>query len=437
MKTTSLFSAALLATVVAAGLDANTRQPNYLPHRTTAVRMADTAATVVVGKLLRVDDVQVAAGGLDAARHRRINDGTWQDGVDGIRREAVLRVSEVLKGDATVGGELRFVSIRQLQFAAYPEALRGGEAVYFLHPRPEDSRNVVLTDERGTISGDAAAGFVRGYLAAGSKGAFIDKLLDAVDLRAGRLSVDACIELSWNHADYAAAMTPEQKQRLSALLRLSKPETPERNELLTAVGRHKPDGCGEVLYEALTGDANWGTTALACNALEESGNRGYAIQRLLSDWETADSEAAKTIIVRSLGLIRPKADYDGPELRTRTLEVVRSQLVSTTPKALLREALIASRDLRAGSAHVSALKSLIDQRAENGLSLAEVHGAIVALAAAREHGFEVAALARTAMLEAKYLADLAAADPELKQYIDAAIEFPWTTLIVGADNRGH
>ncbi|MCL4730746.1 MAG: hypothetical protein KJ044_09975, partial [Planctomycetes bacterium] len=147
MKTKTLFCAlALMATAFAVTAHAEAR--NYLHYKTTALRLADQASTIVTGRLVRVDDVKVAPGNRDAARFARKDNGQWQDGQDGVRREAVIRVSDVLKGSVAAGSELRVVSMRQLQFAAYDEDLRGGEALYFIAARQEDGRNVVLMDER-------------------------------------------------------------------------------------------------------------------------------------------------------------------------------------------------------------------------------------------------------------------------------------------------
>ncbi|MBE7491316.1 MAG: hypothetical protein HS108_06110 [Planctomycetes bacterium] len=443
MKTKTLFCAlALMATAFAVTAHAEAR--NYLHYKTTALRLADQASTIVTGRLVRVDDVKVAPGNRDAARFARKDNGQWQDGQDGVRREAVIRVSDVLKGSVAAGSELRVVSMRQLQFAAYDEDLRGGEALYFIAARQEDGRNVVLMDERGTISAPecnnnlaAGADFVRGYLAAPAKAAFLNKMMDAIDLKGGRLSVDACVELAWNHEDYSGAMTEEQRQRVLALARLSKPGSEERNELITAVGRHKPEGGFDALMEIMLGDHAWSTTSLASMSLEYI-DRGAAIVRLLQEWDAATDNGVRTVIVRSLGLIRPKADHDGPELRNRTLQIVGSLLVAGTEKGLLREALIASRDLRSEGVHMAALKTLIDERAINGLSDVEVKGAVVALAAARKVIKGEGKNPDTVVVLAKdYLQALGNSDPVLKQVVDAAVKFPFTTLIAGADGLGH
>jgi len=442
MKTaTQLSVLALLSCVLASGLNAEAR--GYLAYKTTAVRLADQAQVIVSGTLLRVENVQISETGIDAARHRRIGDGAWQDGESGIRREAVLSVNEVLKGTAELGSELRFVSIRQLQFEAYDADLREGDAVYFLHARPEDQRLIVLSEERGTISkpesnGNVAiaADYVRAYLAAGSKGAWLDKLVNAIDLKAGRLSVDGCIELSWNHEDYQTAMTETVRQQIASLARLSKSGTRERNELLTAIGRFKPEGGLDTLLDIMLSDPHWSTTSLASMSLEYI-DRGQAIGRLHQAWESAQSDATRMVIVRSLGLIRPKVGHDGPALRDRTLEIVASQLDAHKDKALLRESLIASRDLRSEGAHLKLLKKLIDERHSNGLGSSEIQAAIVALAAARKIEHNATGPDAVTVLEKDYLIALGNSDPVLKQTVVAALKTPYTTLIKGADGKGH
>lgn len=447
MKTRIPFLAlALLVGSLAAGVHAEAR--GYMAFKTTPVRLADQAQVIVTGRLLRVDDVQVSGTGIDAARHKRIGEGAWQDGEAGIRREAVIRVSEVLKGAAEVGTEVRVVSIRQLKFDAYDADLREGEAVYFIHARPQDNLNIILMDERGTISAPecggniaTAADYVRGYLAAGSKGAWLENLMAAIDLKGGRLSVDGAIELGWNHEDYKAAMTAAQRERLAQLVLLSKVGSRERNELITALGRHATPETREsiagTLFTVMMADANWSTTSLASMALEESGNRTLAINRLHSEWDSASTTAAKMVVIRSLGLIRPKAGFDGVGLRSRTLEIVGGVIDSKTDKALLREALIASRDLRSEDAHVAGLKKLIDERETNGLTDAEVKAAVIALCGARTVVKNPTGPDAVTVLQKDYLTALANSDPLLKQTIDAALVFPYTSLIVGADGLGH
>lgn len=436
------FALALLAGTLATGLQAEAK--GYIEYKTTAVRLADQAQIIVTGRLLRVDNVQVSGANIDAARHKRIGEGTWQDGEAGIRREAVIQVTDVLKGAAQSGGELRVVSIRQLKLEAYDADLREGEAVYFVHARPEDNRNIVIMDERGTISAPevggniaTAADYVRGYLAAGSKGAWLQGLFTGIDLKGGRLSVDGCVELGWNHEDYSASMTPVLRERLAMLVRLSKPGTAERNELITALGRHATaetrESVAGTLFEVMMSDANWSTTSLASMALEESGNRLLAINRLHSEWDMATTNEAKIVVVRSLGLIRPKADHDGAGLRTRTLQIVGGLIDSKTDRALLREALQASRDLRSESAHTAALKKLVDERGSNGLTDNEIKAAIIALSAARTVEKNLKGPDKVTVLEKEYLTALANSDPLLKQTVDAALAFPYTSMIVGAD----
>ena len=146
MKTKTLFCAlAMLAMIVAA--EASAEAQKYSPHRTTVQQLTENAEVVLVGQLDRVEDIQLTVKGLDAAVYKRLNDGAIQDGEDFIRREGVITVNSVLKGDAAaIGSELRFVSIRQLKLAAYDTDMRTGEAVYFLSKRTEDGRYVIHDD---------------------------------------------------------------------------------------------------------------------------------------------------------------------------------------------------------------------------------------------------------------------------------------------------
>lgn len=438
MKTKTTFCAlALLAMLFAVQASAEAR--NYRPHATTVHQLANLAEVVVTAQLDRVENVQLTEVGLDAAKHKRLDDGAWQDGEDYIRREGVLTVSNVLKGNAALTGtELRFVSMRQLKLAAYDADLREGAAIYFL-ARREDGRYYVISDERGTVSAQESSGnlsstesYVAGYMASGEIDVLaIDRMLDAITLDGSRLSVDCCLELSWHHESYAPAMNAEQRQRILDLCKLSKVGGEERNQLLTAAGRHPAEGALQGLLEVMLGDSSWSTTSLASMSLEYV-DRGLAIARLLEEYELATTTETKMVIVRSLGLIRPKADHDGPAVRNDTLQLVNELLVAGTDKNLLREALIASRDLRSGTAHLANLKKLIDERDTNGLGDAEVKAAIIALCAARTGGdFD------SEPIEKDYLKALAASDPLLKQVVESAGKFPFTSLIQGADGKGH
>lgn len=442
MKTKLTFSVlALLAVMVAAEASAEAR--GYIAHRTTVQELADTAQVVVRASLLRVEDIELNEKGIDAARYKSIGDGSWQDGEEYIRRDAVVRVRSVLKGEATTGEELRFVSIRQLKLPAYDEDLRTGEALYFLHDRG-DGNMIVLSDERGTVTAGESRGdlditenFVEAHLAQdGIETKVIDSMLDAIKLDGSRLSVDCTLELSWDHEDYAPAMIEEQRQRLMSLCKLSPEGSRERYELITCVGRHKPEGALQGLLEVMLNDPSWPTTSLASMSLEYV-DRGQAIVELLDEWEKAEDDTTRMIIVRSLGLIRPKSDHDGEELRAQTLDIVKGLLNAETDHNLLREALIASRDLRSQTAHLEELKALIDNRDTNGLGNAEVKAAITALAAARKKNEVEGELPTYTVYEEEYLKDLAESDAYLKQFVDAAIKFPYTTLIEGADGRGH
>ncbi len=441
---TSICAVALLAVSMAGTAAAEVR--NVVSYRTTIQRISEYAQIVVVGKLDRVENVQLAEVGPDAAQWPRRHEGKTQDGENNVRRDGILTVQQVLKGEA--GNELRFVSIRQLKFENYDEDLRTENAVWFLAKRPGDDRLIVLAEERGAITGSDVNGnftnavdFVRDHLA-GNAG--IDRMLDAIDLKGGRLSIDCALDLSWYPEHYTEAMTETQKQRIVSLANLSPVGSRERNELITCIGRYKPEGGHNALMTLVLNDHNWSTTSLGCWALEEI-DRGAAIRALIAEWPNAkDDKGRQTAIVRALGLIRPKAEgalgwapgHDTTEQRTQTLEIVGGLLNSGTDKTLLREALIASRDLRTEQEHIPALKKLIDERETNGLGDAEIKAAIIALAAARkivkiETGYAQAIYAR------EYLNELAEADPILGQVIKPALLTPWTMLITGADGRGH
>ncbi len=440
---TMLLTATLLMGLCATTLAAEAR--NYMPQETTVYRLAQNAEVVLVGKLDRVENIQLSEPGMDAAANKRLDDGTRQDGVEYIRREGVLTVSEVLKGQSFVNNnELRFVSIRQLQLANYDEDLKTGNCLFFLSRRHQDSRFVVLSDERGTVSATEAGGSIttavdllRPYIdGAYNKALIKDSLIAAIDLSGNRLSTDGALELSWHHGEYASLLNEDNKQNIMNLMTLSNVGSVERNQLITAVGRHKPEGGFDALFNLMLDDASWSTTSLGAMSLEYI-DRGLAIQRLLDTWADTLSNDKKLVVVRALGLIRPKAGHDGLELRNRTLNLINELLVATTNKDLLREALIASRDLRAEGSHVAAIKDMLDNRDTNGLTHNEIRACIVALAAARKVVTAEDGTKKSAVLERGYLNNLASQEPVLKQVVDSALKFPWTTLIVGADQKGH
>ncbi|MEE9311680.1 MAG: hypothetical protein V3V10_04630 [Planctomycetota bacterium] len=436
----NLYAACVLVVMtIALSQFAAAEAQSYRAHLTTCADLAEMADVIVVGTIDRIENVTLREAGVDAARHKRINDGSIQDGEENIRRDAVITVDRVLKG--VVQDEERFVSIRQLKKSAYDEDLQTGEAIYFLYTR-EDGLKALISDERGTISPNEVGGqltdaidFVSTFISSGyDRQAIAGNLLDQIKLNGNRLSIDACIELSWAHDSYS--LNEIQKQRLSALLMGSKSGSRERNELLTAVGRHAPEGALNTLLTVMFADNVWSTTSLGAMSLEYV-DRGAAIVELLARFENAGSDQERMVAIRALGLIRPKNGHDGVELRTRTLNAIKSLLNAETNKDLLREALIASRDMRSQDAHVAELKALIAGRKTNGLNSPEVHAAIIALAAARlpiegdRSGLQRGVIAK------EFLDEVGVAEPILKQIVDSALKSPYSTMIIGANGGSH
>jgi hypothetical protein len=444
MKTKLAICAAVLTAVsVAAHVNTAEAQSNYFPPGTTVTRMADFASTIVVGQLDRVENVQLEEAGPDAKQYPRIREGMLQDGEEYVRRDAVIRVMHVLKGEATPGQELSFVSMRQLRLNAYTEALRNGPTVFFLAERSSDGRLHVPSDERGTVSASDVDGnlsrvidFIRDHLEQGQiDESSVTRLLGSIDNRGGRLSVDAAIELSWHHEEYRGSFNEEHGSMIQQLLNSSKPGSKERNELITAVGRYNPSGAFDTLMALMLEDASWSTTSLARYALN-SIDRRRGIVELLEAWETAESLELKTVIVRALGQFRPRTDYDGHELRHQSLQLVNGLLKADTPRSLLLEALVASRDMRADRVHVAALRDLIDNRDTNGIDREVLRGALIALAAARTM-VQTPEGVRWIVHEEEYLEKLADGDLILAQIIRPAIQMPWTSLIYLEDGIGR
>lgn len=448
MKTLSSFCALALAAGLISGVFASQASAKGMhfahPMDTTVLRLADKAAVVVVGRLTGVENITLDEPGRDGAFYKRVGDGSQQDGDPNVLRMGVLRVNETLKGASHVqDGEIRFVSIRQLQYGAYSSTLKDGNALYFLAQR-QDGRLAVLSDERGIVSAPAAGGvllptvdFVRAYVDASalSMGARFSamrtQIMAAIQLNGSRLSVDCATELSWNFEDYAAILTVQDKQTLVQLALTSPVGSPERPELITTLGRYKPDGATDALFTLLYSDISFSTTSLCAWALEMNDRIG-SLSRMLEEYHTL-SDDAKLATIRALGLIRPKDYHDGADIRNSALALVGGLLVHTTPEPLLREALIASRDMRSGSAHVESLKNLIDNRATNGVSEHVLKGAIVALGAARIVNFDVEGNNHDQLYAEEYLLNLQKTAPELKQIVTSALKTPWTTLVTGAD----
>jgi hypothetical protein len=231
-------------------------------------------------------------------------------------------------------------------------------------------------------------------------------------------------------------MNEEMRQRIVSLAQQSPRGSRERNELITCIGRYKPEGGSNALFDIMLNDDNWSTTSLGCWSLEEIDRTG-TIARFIDEWpNAANDKSRQMVIVRALGLMRPKADYDGAELRNKALDIVKGVLNASVDRNLLREGLIASRDLHTEQEHIPALKKLIDEREASKLGDAEIKAAIIALAAARKI-VQTEAGGAYLVFEKKYLEDLAEADPVLGQVIKPALQFPWTVLIKGADGRGH
>jgi hypothetical protein len=439
----AICAAVLTAVSVAAHVNTVEAQRNYFAPGTTVTRMTDFASTIVVGHLDRVEDVQLEEVGQDARQFPRRHEGRLQDGEEYVRRDAVIRVMHVLKGEATPGQELRFVSMRQLRLNAYTEALRAGPTVYFLAARDSDGLMHVPSDERGTVSAADVNGnlspvidFVRAHL----EQAMIDadsvtRLLGAINHQGGRLSVDAAIELSWHHEEYRGSFNEEHGSMIQQLLNSSKPGSKERNELITAVGRYNPAGAFGTLMDMMLEDASWSTTSLARYALN-SIDRRRGIVELLEAWETAESLELQTVIVRALGQFRPRTDYDGHELRHQSLQLVGGLLKAETPRSLLLEALVASRDMRAERVHVTQLRELIDNRDTNGIDREVLRGALIALAAARTMVQSPEGMGWI-VHEKEYLEKIADNDLILAQIIRPAIEMPWVQLIYLEDGIGR
>lgn len=438
MKTmTSLCALTLMAGLFAAS--ASAEAVSYIPHQSTIPRLANQAEVIVVGRLARVENIQLGEAGIDFAMYPNRGTPARQDGESGFRREAVITVSQTLKGASHVtGSELRVVSMRQLKFDNYDADLRGGEALFFCSPRSQDNRLIVLSDERGAITAEDNAGNLTGAVEMARRfltvGRFADlkpALLAGLTLNGGRVSLDACVELAWNWEDYAAVMTPADKQLVLDKAKEATPGTEERVQLIHAVGRHKPDGAMNDLLGMIMSDSQFTTTSIACWAMENI-ERREAVNLFVGAFASANA-SQRVLLVRALGLIHPKDWFEGAEVRQAACDCVAALLVAGDETAL-REALIAARNMWAGKELKAQLKNLIENRAHNGISEEAVKGAIVALAT---HRTKTEQMGKTieAVHERGYLNNLATQDPALKQVVDCAILFPYSTLITDTEGR--
>ena len=453
MKTLSSFCALALAVGMFSAVlaeDASAKGMHFAhPSDTTVLRLADQSRVIVAAKLIAVENTTLATPGADGAMYKRIGDGSQQDGDPNILRRAVLRVSETIKGgtDVPADNELRVVSIRQTQLGAYDSALKTGNSIYFLQKRG-DGEFIIISDERGIVMPSDVGGvllpaldFIRSYVDASSanmNARFANmrgQIMSAIRLDGTRVSVDCTVELSWNFADYESILTDADKQALIQLALSSPVSSAERPELITTLGRYKPTGAVDALFTLLYSDLNFSTSSLCAWALEMN-DRINVLSRMMEEYYTVN-DSQKLAIVRALGLIRPKLGYDGEGLRNGALNLIGDLLVSTTSEPLLLEALIASRDMRSGSAHVEKLKALITNRTTSGVSAKVVKGAIIALAAARVESTDAEGNNHDTVYAEDYLLDLGKNVADFKQLVTAALKTPWTTLITDAQDNGR
>lgn len=442
MKTNlALCALSMLAGVFAAS--ASAKPTVYIPHQSTVVRLSDQAEVIVVGKLARTENVTLAEQGTDFAEFPAKGNPERADGQPNIRREAVITVSQTLKGDSFVSGsELRLVSMRQIQFDYYDADLKSGEAVWFA-TRRADGCFIVLSQERGAISAQANGGDLNGVIdftrkcltatqnPATRHAALKNLLLASVKLNGSRLSTDACVEFSWHHNDYRSVLTAADTQLLMNAAKNATPGSDERIELITSIGRYKPDGAMEELIGMLLSDATFTTTSIAAWAMEEIDRKG-AVNLLNASMDGA-ALTQQMLAVRALGLIHPKDWNEGEAARTASINAVKT-LLNSGDETCVREALIAGRNMWAGKELADTLKSLIDNRATNGLSQDSLKGAIIVLATHRTKTTQAEGVVE-AVHQRAYLNNLAVQEPVLKQVVDCAILFPYTSLITDAEGR--
>ena len=226
-------------------------------------------------------------------------------------------------------------------------------------------------------------------------------------------------------------LTAADTQFLMNAAKNAKPGSDERVELITSIGRYKPDGAMEELLAMVLSDATFTTTSIAAWAMEEIDRKG-AVNLLNASIDGA-SLNQQMLAVRALGLIHPKDWHEGEAARTASINAVKT-LLTSGDETCVREALIAGRNMWAGKELADTLKALIDNRATNGLSEDSLKGAVIVLATHRTKTTQAEGVVE-AVHQRAYLNNLALQDPALKQVVDCAILFPYTSLITDAEGR--
>jgi hypothetical protein len=428
-----LLAAATAAVLCLAGTHTASAGYGIIPSKTTLSRLVNLAEVTVRAKLVTVENTQVNEVNPDVILYRYNNDD------DSIRRDAVLEVTRVIRGEGVELGTLPVVSIRQFSLSQYPASLQSGqEGIFFLYRRAGDGLWEVLGESRGMVAAEDVGGDLS--RAEFTLDSFVSLNLELEpeqlppviqgtlmhDLMTGqgRVAVDAAIEFGWNFADHTQHFDDHEKDQLLQALAASERGSMLRRELITAVGRVLPHGGDQMLVDMIATDASTSVSSLGSWALEQYG-RTKSAGMLLDKYLTlaVGDTVGRARVLQALGIMRPRDNDQERVQRERFTDVLRGLLANpVSDSEITVEALLAARDMRytADELGDQLRKIVADFRTGKLADEALFRRAIVALAATRN------AEAREFLLSLK--GDFAG---RFDKHIELSIMMPFTVLVDG------
>lgn len=365
-----------------------------MPSQSTIHRMTENAGAVVKARILRVTESAVEGHNFDTTYYAYNNNN------QAVRRDLVIEVTRVIRGENVTAGEMTIVSLQQRSLGQYPASLQAGaEGVFFLWQRDFDGRWEVFGEARGLLTREttgtveAAERSVDGLVMLKTEfegshyqPALQDQLL--ADLRSGngRIATDAAIEFGWHSADYAAHFSESEKNELLQLLPGTERASALRQELVTAIGRIRPTGGEQMLVDMIATDGSVSVASLGSWALEQYG-RAPSAGLLVDKYVTLPKAdvVGRARVITALGIMRPRDNAEEGAQRTRFTDVLKQVLATPASDAVTEEALLAARDMRYTGDELGASLRKIISDYKSGASFDEVlyKRAIVALAATR------------------------------------------------------
>lgn len=342
-----------------------------------------------------------------------------------VRRDARLIVSEVLRNSSgqTIGtGDLNVVSLQQRVFAQYPASLQQGEeGLFALEYRESDGLWRIVGEYRGVITAEESPdgltpiedearwiiGLYNQHEATyGNEPVALfaslqDHMMGLVTLDGSRLSVDVLYEFSSHHNNYDAHFTGAEKAQLLSLLPLTSAGGIERQRMLHTFGFVKPEGGQQPIVDVIASDASTSTAAVGSWTLEKYG-RASSLDMLLDKYAEKETEAGywegeeeyyegtpPTVscarLIQAMRLISPQSFMPGEAApRTLFLSILRRTLSPTSDPEILKESLLAARNLRCSDGELDTeLKALVNDFHSGLVDESVYKRVIVAFAAAR------------------------------------------------------